>query len=272
MPQLSHLSVILPVLNERENLEELIPEIRDALNTELTDFEIIVVDDSSTDGTNDLLSDWLKRDHRIKYLSRLGELPSLPDSLTDGIRSAHYEHVCWMDADGSMSPSSLVDLVRNYRSFPFADSIIVGSRFVTGGGFKGIEVVGQTSIRQVFSNLRKSNDSWLAVLLSRILNRFLWLSLDRCCRDLASGFIISRKSDVLRIGLRGSYGDYCVRFIYLAHIQGMKISEVPYVCQVRRHGKSKTGTTISQLIRRGLPYLYLPFRIRLFEQQAINSH
>jgi dolichol-phosphate mannosyltransferase len=167
-----------------------------------------------------------------------------------------------MDADGSMPPESLVDLVRAYRSSSEINPIVVGSRFITGGGFKGVETVGETSVLQVIRNLRNSNDSLSAVLLSRVLNGYLWLLLGRCCRDLASGFVIASKEVVLNIGLRGSYGDYCVRFIYLAHRRGNRIVEVPYVCQVRRHGYSKTGTTLWGLIKRGAPYVILPLSVR----------
>jgi len=141
-------------------------------------------------------------------------------------------------------------------------TIVVGSRFVRGGGFKGVENVGETPFRQVIRNLRDSNDSLAAVILSRILNRYLWLVFARCCRDLASGFIVARRDTVQRVGLRGSYGDYCVRFLYLAHRAGFTLTETPYLCQTRRHGVSKTGTTLWGLIGRGIPYVLLPLAIR----------
>ena len=262
MSSLTQLSVVLPVLNERDNLAELIPELCSALSPVLEAVEIIVVDDSSTDGTDLLLADLARQDPRIRYVSRKGQPASLPNSLTDGVLAASFDHVAWMDADGSMPPASLVDLVEAYRSSTDIDSIVVGSRFITGGGFKGVETVGETSVLQVIRNLRNSNDSLSAVLLSRVLNRYLWLLLGRCCRDLASGFIVASKESVLKIGLRGSYGDYCVRFIYLAHRRGNRIVEVPYVCQVRRYGYSKTGTTLWGLIKRGAPYVILPLSVR----------
>jgi dolichol-phosphate mannosyltransferase len=262
MSSLAQLSVVLPVLNERDNLAELIPELCSALSPVLEGLEIIVVDDSSTDGTDLLLADLASRDARVRYISRKGLPASLPESLTDGVRAASFDHVAWMDADGSMPPDSLVDLVRAYRSSSEINPIVVGSRFIKGGGFKGVETVGETSVLQVIRNLRNSNDSLSAVLLSRVLNGCLWLLLGRCCRDLASGFVIASKEGVLNIGLRGSYGDYCVRFIYLAHRRGNRIVEVPYVCQVRRHGYSKTGTTLWGLIKRGAPYVILPLSVR----------
>lgn len=262
MPTLTQLSVILPVLNERDNLAELIPELMEVLSPSLDAVEVIVVDDSSTDGTDILLAELSQRDTRIRYVSRLGQTKSLPQSLTDGVNAATYSHVAWMDADGSMPPASLRDLIDAYNRASDEPRLAVGSRFAAGGGFKGIEVVGETSIWQVIRNLRGSNDSLSAVLLSRLLNRYLWLLLNRCCRDLASGFVVAAKDDVSRLGLRGSYGDYCVRFIHLADRAGLQIIEVPYTCLVRRHGYSKTGTTLWGLIKRGIPYVLLPFRIR----------
>lgn len=261
MPKIVHLSVVLPVLNERENLTELIPELCDVLMTVLNDFEILVVDDSSTDGTELLMSELSNKDMRIRYLQRHGRPRSLPNSIEEGVRASKFDHVAWMDADGSMPALSLADLIASYRESDERNPIVVGSRFVEGGGFKGIETVGETSLWQVVRNLRASNDSLSAVFLSRILNRYLWLVLDRCCLDLASGFVVAKKETVTDIGLRGSYGDYCVRFIYLAHRAELPIIEIPYVCQVRRHGHSKTGTTLLGLIKRGIPYVWLPFRI-----------
>jgi len=262
VPTLNQLSVVLPVLNERENLAELIPELSTALSTSVDDLEIIVVDDSSTDGTENLMEEFSRSDERIRFISRVGLSRSLPDSLSEGVRAARFDHVAWMDADGSMPPESLRQLVSSYRATAASDPVIVGSRFVPGGGFKGVEVVGETSFWQVLQNLRGSNDSFSAVVLSRILNRYLWVILDRCCRDLASGFIIAQRDTVLQLGLRGSYGDYCVRFLYLAHRTAHPIVEVPYMCQLRRHGYSKTGTTLIGLLKRGIPYVLLPFRIR----------
>jgi len=57
MTSLTHLSVVLPVINERDNLTELIPELCNALSPVVKVLEIIVVDDSSTDDTDLLLAD-----------------------------------------------------------------------------------------------------------------------------------------------------------------------------------------------------------------------
>jgi dolichol-phosphate mannosyltransferase len=262
VPHLTTLSVILPVLDERDNLAELVPEIVTILGATLPEFEVIVVDDSSTDGTDHLMQELTTADNRVRYHVRSGKGRSLPASLSDGVAMARFPHVAWMDADGSMPVNALVLLVDSYRNSPEHELIVVGSRFVRGGGFKGVNEVGDTRWWTVVKNLRESNDSLAAVILSRMLNRYLWILLDRCCRDLASGFILASREVVNQVGIRGSYGDYCIRFLYGAHRLGYQLCEVPYICLVRRHGVSKTGITLAQLLKRGLPYLTTPLRVR----------
>jgi dolichol-phosphate mannosyltransferase len=261
-----NLSLILPVLDERENLEVLIPRLIESLSACTHEFEILVVDDSSMDGTPDFVEAFGLLEPRVKLVRRISSVPSLPQSLLLGVREARFGNVAWMDADNSMPPESLEILINTYSSDSGSDSgsrlIVVGSRFVGGGGFKGVEIVGETGIITALKNVRDSNDSVAAVILSRLLNWYLWLFLGRFCRDLASGFIVTSKECVLEFGLVGAYGDYCARFLYRAHLTGVVVREVPYVCQVRAYGESKTGTNLIQLVLRGLPYVLLPWRIR----------
>lgn len=261
-PRVTSLSVVLPVIDERANLETLIPEIVSVLSSRDIRFEVIVADDGSTDGTGDLLTEMGDLHPEIRHIDRVGKKRSLPKSILDGVIDATGDYVLWMDADGSMPPSLFPRLFDAMESSA-ANTIVVGSRFVKGGGFKGVEVVGETTWLQIYRNIRNSNDSFAAVVLSRLLNRYLWLTLGRCCRDLATGFVLARRSDVIQFGLSGSYGDYCVRFLYSAHRAAFDIVEVPFINEVRRHGESKTGSNLWDYIRRGLPYVVLPVQLRL---------
>lgn len=257
-----NLSLILPVLDERENLEVLIPRLLDSLSACTHEFEILIVDDSSMDGTPDFVEAFTLLEPRVKLVRRSSSAPSLPQSLILGVREARFGNVAWMDADNSMPPESLAVLINTYSSDSGSRLIVVGSRFVGGGGFKGVEIVGETGVITALKNVRDSNDSVAAVILSRLLNWYLWFFLGRFCRDLASGFIVTSKECVLEFGLVGAYGDYCAHFLYKAHLDGVAVKEVPYVCQVRAYGESKTGTNLIQLVLRGLPYVLLPWRIR----------
>lgn len=256
-------SIVLPVVNERLNLEILIPELLRVCDVLGIQIEVIVSDDSSDDGTYEFVESYNSSDSRVRLIDRSGQPRSLPESINDGVLNSNFEYVLWMDADGSMPPSVIVDLIASFENCVFnGETIVVGSRFVKGGGFKGSDGTGKTHLLQARRNLRATNDSFVAMILSRILNRYLWITLARCCKDPASGFILARRTFLLSNRLAGSYGDYCPRLLFAANKQGVQIIEVPYICLPRQFGVSKTGVTFRQLIKRGLPYATLPIRIR----------
>lgn len=259
---ISEVSVVLPVLNERDNLRFLIPDLTSMLRLIADRFEVIVIDDSSDDGTSELMRDLSCSEPALRYISRKGRARSLPDSIRVGIEAAGFEMVAWMDADGSMRATDLRVLLSATADVDMTDTVVVGSRFVPGGGFKGVVEVGNTPLRQVVKNIRESNDSLLAVALSAVLHYYLWISMRRCCRDLASGFIVMNRARAREVGIAGNYGDYCPRLIFLAHLTGLKVLEVPYVIKLRMHGTSKTGANVKQLIQRGLPYVLTPWTTR----------
>ena len=262
MNKLKGISVILPTLNEEENLKELIPEIVEILeNIEITNYELIVVDDSSEDQTEELIKKMHNENRNIKFFARKNER-SLPISILDGINQSIYEHVMWLDADGSMNADSIKKLLEKLNEN--TENVIIGSRFVEGGGYKGIEEVGTTSFFSAMYNVSKSNDSVLATILSKIFNNILFVLTPTNVKDLTSGFIVGKKEYFdSSIFLKSSYGDYFVYLVNSLHSKNIVIQEVGYLCEMRIHGESKTGSSIVQLIKRGLPYILAAVRCRM---------
>lgn len=252
------LTVILPTFNEKENLSILVPEI---LNSDWPfdsrNLRVIVVDDNSGDGTDTLLSALAQSDSRFTFIIRKSK-PSLPDSIFDGIQASETDYVAWLDADGSMP---IRDLVR-FASIANSENldVVIGSRFVAGGGFKGLNEVGKTTLYDFYRNLRGSQDSFLAVLLSRALNEFLRLILRAGIRDLTSGFIVARKTLIEVEDFIADYGDYCPILIKRFVDRKARIREVGYLCIPRLFGQSKTGSSLFTYIQRGIPYLTRSFR------------
>ena len=260
---ISKLSIVLPVINERLNLETLVPELMAVCSETGIECEVIVVDDGSTDGTDLFISDLQKVEPRVVRIDRSSQTKSLPDSLNDGVSMAQYEHVLWMDADGSMPASTVGNMVASFNSHEDQmNLIVVGSRFVPGGGFKGSGASGKTGLLEARRNLKATNDSFMAMILSRILNQYLYLTLKRCCKDPATGFVLTKKAHLIANPLKGSYGDYCPRFLFESKRSKIRIVEIPYICLPRKHGESKTGSNLAQLIKRGLPYVVMPLKIR----------
>jgi dolichol-phosphate mannosyltransferase len=248
------LTVILPTYNERENLEYLVPQILEGEWPFPDDaLRVIIVDDQSSDNTSELIKEIQKSDKRV-ILKVRADKPSLPQSIWEGIQAAETDFVAWLDADGSMPIS---DLIRFARITHLEElDVLIGSRFVFGGGYKGLNVVGKTSLLQFYRNIKMSQDSILAVVLSRALNEFLRLVLRTGIRDLTSGFLISRKSLISPRDFDAVYGDYCPILIRRLIYRGAAIREVGYTCLPRQFGISKTGASLPTYLRRGFPYIW----------------
>lgn len=250
-------TIILPTLNESKNIGVLIDQIFEVFS-ELDDFHILVIDDQSTDDTQTEVTAISNVNNKVRLVIR-----DNPDGLTgaikQGILIANTEFVGWMDADGSMPASALLNL---WKAFDSKTDLTVGSRFVTGGGFKGVTEESRNPI-SVYKNLKQSNDSIIAMLLSRALNKFLRLILTNRIKDLTSGFIIIRRNKLVLLDLQGYYGEYCPIFLYKCLQRNLKILEVPYINEPRKFGVSKTGTNLITLLRTGIPYITSAVKARL---------
>jgi dolichol-phosphate mannosyltransferase len=125
--------VVLPTYNERENIEALIEEV--LANAPAAN--ILVIDDSSPDGTADLAQTMADKDERISILRRPRKL-GLGTAYVAGFKRAlagRYQYVVTMDADFSHHPRHLPAILGEAGQ-PGVD-MVIGSRYVKGGGVVG---------------------------------------------------------------------------------------------------------------------------------------
>src|SRR5258707_12373347 len=116
------MSVILPVMNEAENLRVLIPRLTASLARERITHEIIVIDGLSTDGTREVAQELGARVVEERRRGYAGALET-------GIAEARGDYVLTLDADQSHDPDFVVKM---WRARTRAD-IVVASRYVLGG-------------------------------------------------------------------------------------------------------------------------------------------
>jgi len=248
------LSVILPTFREKKNLEIIIPEIIEKISSlNYVLFEILVVDDNSNDGTIELIENLNKKYKNLRILVRNGP-NSLPNSILDGIKNSNNDFVMWLDADGSMPANEVRKLIEvQLKNF---GSVVVGSRFVEGGGYKGTVLNEDNKIRKAIFNVYKSNDSVIAMLLSLLFNYLLSILSSVKVKDLTSGFIIGDKKMFNdECFLSANYGDYFVYLMKDLNHKNVPVLEVGYKCQTRIYGVSKTGSSLMQLVKLGVPYI-----------------
>ena len=214
-------ALTIPVYNERENLEKLIPVLRGLL----PQLDIIIVDDNSPDGTSQLIESLRANDPKLHLIHRPGKL-GYASAIKAGHRYA-LEHnanvVCQMDADFSHDPRSLLDLLAAIEHH----DVVIGSRYVPGGGTR--------------------NWGLSRRLLSQLGNAFARSLLALPVRDCTAGFRCFRRAAFERGNLLAIEADgYCFQILvaYQCHKAGLSIAEVPILFEDRRFGQSKLSKSI----------------------------
>jgi dolichol-phosphate mannosyltransferase len=234
----SDLTVVLPTLNEQGNIEPLIRE----LTAVLPGVSIIVVDDSSSDGTPGIVSRIAESLSCVTLLERSGK-PCLTKSIMTGIQTSQTEYVAWMDADFSHPPKVL----RELYALANGGGCAIATRYGGNNDAPG----------------RQQNDTLLASSLSLLLNFFVHVILRLPVTDYTSGFIVCRRNLIADHTFVGDYGEYFIELVYFLDRSGIKIKELPYTSPPRHAGKSKTGSNIFKLTTRGIKYLWLVMRLSL---------
>jgi len=132
-------SIILPTLNEAGHIVKLIEDIRIIFSEIQEEFEIIIVDDNSTDGTVSLVENIAKDYENIQFFLRKGLKKNLANSINLGIQKSKYENIIWMDADFQHPPDyfkSLHNYQNKYDLVFFSRFLKNSIRYFENEGFK----------------------------------------------------------------------------------------------------------------------------------------
>jgi dolichol-phosphate mannosyltransferase len=209
-------SIILPTYKEKDNIVELIQCIFAALEPHGLDYEVVVVDDNSPDGTAEAVRQNFARDERVKLFVRTTER-GLASAIRYGVDHSNGDVLVSMDTDFNHDPKILPQMIKFLEHY----DIIIGSRFVMAGGM-------QDRFRQFSS------------LIYNYAIRFLF---GTPVHDNLSGFfsIYRDKLEALDLDqIYYGYGDYFIRLLMVAHKRGYNMLEIPVYYRLRRHGHSKT--------------------------------
>jgi len=221
---------------------------------------LVVVDDGSTDGTQDVVRALALGDPRVRLIEREGR-PCLTEALAQGFSVATTPLVGWMDADGAMTGADLERLAAALERRRL--DLVVGSRFVGSGRMKGQTQDGLAGRVAALTQLGDTQDPWYGVLLSWALNGvILPLLLADGVHDYTSGFAVARRELLDALPLRGDHGEYFIDLWARARRAGFALGEEPYRIRPRLHGRSKTGTAPSGYVRRGRRYLETAWNAR----------
>jgi dolichol-phosphate mannosyltransferase len=201
------LSVVIPTLDEADNIASLIKKVH-----KVCDAEIIVVDDNSKDGTSKIVKDLAKKDSKIRILVRRNKR-GLSSAVLDGIKIASGNLICVMDADHSHPPELIPRMRKEMQNADF----VLGSRYVKGGGIENWPFS-----RKIMSKF--------ATLLAKPLVSV---------KDPMSGFFMFRKKIINGIKLQPK--GFKIALEILVKGKHKAVKEIPFVFKDRQAGKSKLG-------------------------------
>ena len=216
--------VIIPTYNELENIEAII----EAVLSQDKDFDILVVDDNSPDGTSSKVKSLQFKYKNVLYLEERSEKSGLGTAYIHGFKWAldnHYEYVFEMDADFSHDPK---DLIRLYNSCKNGGAdFAIGSRYL-----KGINVVNWPLGR---------------ILLSYFASIYVRVITGMKIYDTTAGFVCIKRHVLQNIDFNNiQFIGYAfqIEMKFKTYLNKYKLVEVPIVFTDRVKGQSKMSKGI----------------------------
>jgi dolichol-phosphate mannosyltransferase len=222
--------IVIPTYNEIDNLRPLTEQIFQVADSKahlfgVTEVGVLVVDDNSPDGTGELADELASKNKRIRVLHRQ-EKAGLGKAYVAGFAwglKEGFDAILEMDADFSHNPKYLPDFWENLKTH----DVVIGSRYVKGGGIKNWGIV------------RK--------FISRGGSVYARAFLGIPVKDLTGGFNAWRKKvleDVDISTLQSEGYAFQIELKWRAHQKGFRITEFPILFEDRTAGKSKMSKKI----------------------------
>jgi dolichol-phosphate mannosyltransferase len=215
------IGVILPTFNERDNLPVLVERVAQTLAG--CDWEIVVVDDNSPDGTSTVARALGEQDRRVRCIHRIGRR-GLAGACLEGMLACQARYLAVMDADLQHDEALLVAMLARLRQGDV--DLVVASRYLAGGA------------AQSLSGMRARISRWSTAFVQRLLGIDL--------SDPMSGFFMIRRAAFEDLAQFLSTQGFKILLDIAATAQGrLRIAELPYVFRTRLHGESKLDSRIA---------------------------
>jgi glycosyltransferase involved in cell wall biosynthesis len=217
------ISIILSTYNEGYVIEDTLKSIF----ANLTDVEVVIVDDSSTDDTCAVIEKF--NDPRVKLFVRKNR--GLASAFLLGLINTRGEIVGWFDSNMPELLTKAPQMISELES----NDLVILSRYVLGGN-------DQRSKLRVFS--------------SKAINFFCRIILDNSVKDYTSSlFLMKREKLSSAVPICYGHGEFFIEFIYKLLKKNKKIVEIPYIHPPDQEGMSKTANNIFRFFKLGFDYI-----------------
>jgi len=207
------ISVFFPAFNDEGSIGGLVSDALALLPTLAEDYEVIVVNDGSSDGTADVLDELARREPRLRVVHHEANR-GYGGALRTGFKSATKELVFYTDGDGQYDVRELAGL----RPLLTA----------------GVDIVNGYKIQRA--------DVWRRKAIGAVYNRLAHLLFNIPIRDVDCDFRLLRRRAVEGLELFSSSGSICVELVHKLHRAGCVFVEAPVHHYPRAHGRSQFFT------------------------------
>lgn len=216
--------IVIPTLNERKNLERLIPAIFDLM----PEISVLIVDDSSTDRTGELIKNLQNSYKNLHLLERTSDFGYGKTCIAgfkylQSSQDQRFDYIVTMDADFSHDYRAIPEMLKKLEN----NDVVIGSRYIAGGKIE--------------------NWKWHRKILSQLANFYVRVILRLSIKDATTGFNIYRREALLKSdfdSIKSNGYAFLVELKYKLDKSGVKIAEYPIVFTERREGQSKMSGKI----------------------------
>ena len=232
------LAIVIPTYNEAETIPSLIKELFEKIKQLVERLDILIIDDSSPDGTADIVRKLGEKYEKITVIQRpkkMGLGAAYKEGFRHVLEKLDSELVLQMDADHSHQPSEIPNMLEKIKNFDF----LIASRHVEGSNIIGWGIG------------RKATHS-VAGAIARMCAKIE-------IKDSTSGFRMFKKKTLQKVDFNKIRSDgfaFQIEVLYQLKQLGMKGLEVPTVFVNRTEGSSKMGSSeMMQFITMCISYI-----------------
>ena len=232
------LAVVIPTYNEKETIQSLIEKLFSEIKPIVDELHVVIIDDSSPDGTANIVTDLSDKFQKISLIQRptkLGLGSAYKDGFNHVLEKIDSDLIVQMDADHSHNPSEIVTMLQEIEGYDF----VVASRHMPNSS-----IVGWGVGRQMTHSF--------AGIIARISARI-------DIKDSTSGFRMFKRETLQSIEFDKIESDgfaFQIEMLYQLKQKGFRGLEMPTIFVNRKSGKSKMGgTEIMQFIKTCFSYI-----------------
>lgn len=230
------LSIIIPVYNEKKNVNELVARIENVLHYK--NYEIIFVDDSNDETTN-IIMNLEKQDDKVKLIHREGK-KGLSSAVIEGFKAASGNVLSVMDGDLQHPPEIMPVMISKIKE---GADVVVPSRFVKGGSDGGLNL---------FRKFVSASARYMAKVLFKRLRKV---------SDPTSGIFMIKRSVITGRNIIGIGWKILIEILVVGKYENLV--EIPYKFNIRNFGESKMNIVVQVQYLKHLYSLFLRTKIKL---------